>query len=52
MRSIIFPRIKFGASWMSSMPGPRRTELAPIFYRAIPGDWGPHLATMRDFGRQ
>src|SRR4029077_17016913 len=25
------------------------TELAPIFNRAIPGDWGPHLATMRDF---
>ena len=25
------------------------TELAPIFYRAIPGDWGLHLATMRDF---
>lgn len=24
-------------------------ELAPIFDRAIPGDWGPHLATMRDF---
>ena len=24
-------------------------ELAPIFNRAIPGDWGPHLATMRDF---
>jgi hemoglobin len=24
-------------------------ELAPIFTRAIPGDWGPHLATMRDF---
>lgn len=24
-------------------------ELAPIFARAIPGDWGPHLATMRDF---
>jgi hemoglobin len=24
-------------------------ELAPIFERAIPGDWGPHLATMRDF---
>lgn len=23
--------------------------LAPIFERAIPGDWGPHLATMRDF---
>jgi hemoglobin len=25
------------------------TELAPIFHRAIPGDWGLHLATMRDF---
>ena len=25
------------------------TELAPIFDRAIPGDWGLHLATMRDF---
>src|SRR4051794_25842251 len=24
-------------------------ELAPIFLRAIPGDWGPHLATMRNF---
>jgi hemoglobin len=24
-------------------------ELAPIFNRAIPGEWGPHLATMRDF---
>jgi len=24
-------------------------ELAPIFERAIPGDWGPHLATMRNF---
>jgi hemoglobin len=24
-------------------------ELAPIFNRAIPGDWGLHLATMRDF---
>jgi hemoglobin len=24
-------------------------ELGPIFGRAIPGDWGPHLATMRDF---
>jgi hemoglobin len=24
-------------------------KLAPIFERAIPGDWGPHLATMRDF---
>jgi hemoglobin len=24
-------------------------ELAPIFNRAIPEDWGPHLATMRDF---
>ena len=24
-------------------------ELAPTFYRAIPGDWGPHLATMRNF---
>jgi hemoglobin len=24
-------------------------ELGPIFARAIPGDWGPHLATMRDF---
>lgn len=25
------------------------SELGPIFARAIPGDWGPHLATMRDF---
>lgn len=24
-------------------------DLAPIFERAIPGDWGPHLATMCDF---
>src|SRR6187200_1574293 len=24
-------------------------ELAPIFNRAIPGDWDPHLATMREF---
>jgi len=24
-------------------------ELAPIFARAIPGDWAPHLTTMRDF---
>jgi hemoglobin len=24
-------------------------ELGPIFADAIPGDWGPHLATMRDF---
>ena len=24
-------------------------ELGPIFGRAIPGDWGPHLATMRNF---
>jgi hemoglobin len=24
-------------------------ELGPIFNRAIPGDWGPHLATMRNF---
>jgi hemoglobin len=24
-------------------------ELAPIFNRIIPGDWGLHLATMRDF---
>lgn len=24
-------------------------QLAPIFHRAIPGDWEPHLATMRDF---
>lgn len=24
-------------------------ELAPIFNRAIPGDWGPHLRTMYDF---
>ncbi|MGH9697452.1 MAG: group III truncated hemoglobin, partial [Bryobacteraceae bacterium] len=24
-------------------------ELGPIFERAIPGDWGPHLATMRNF---
>jgi len=27
----------------------RDPELAPIFERAIPGDWGPHLATMRGF---
>jgi hemoglobin len=25
------------------------TEFAPIFNRAIPGDWGLHLGTMRDF---
>ena len=25
------------------------SELGPIFDRAIPGDWGPHLATMHDF---
>jgi len=24
-------------------------HLAPVFERAITGDWGPHLATMRDF---
>jgi len=24
-------------------------QLGPIFERAVPGDWGPHLATMRDF---
>jgi hemoglobin len=24
-------------------------ELGPIFERAIPGDWGPHLGTMRNF---
>lgn len=24
-------------------------ELGPVFARAIPGDWGKHLATMRDF---
>jgi hemoglobin len=24
-------------------------ELGPVFNRAIPGDWGPHLATMRNF---
>jgi hemoglobin len=24
-------------------------DLAPIFERAIPSDWGPHLATMCDF---
>ena len=24
-------------------------QLGPIFQRAIPGDWGPHLATMHDF---
>ena len=23
--------------------------LGPVFLRAIPGDWGPHLATMRNF---
>jgi hemoglobin len=27
----------------------RDPELGPIFERAIPGDWGPHLATMRAF---
>lgn len=25
------------------------SELGPIFARAIPGDWGPHLAKMKDF---
>ena len=25
------------------------SELGPIFERAIPGDWGPHLATMHNF---
>jgi truncated hemoglobin YjbI len=25
------------------------TELARIFHRAIPGNWGLHIATMRDF---
>ena len=25
------------------------SELGPIFKRALPGDWGPHLATMHDF---
>jgi hemoglobin len=25
------------------------SELGPIFERAIPGNWGPHLATMHDF---
>ena len=24
-------------------------ELGPIFARAIPGDWGPHLSTMYNF---
>jgi hemoglobin len=24
-------------------------ELGPVFARAIPGDWGPHLRTMRNF---
>ena len=24
-------------------------ELGPIFARAIPGEWAPHLATMHDF---
>src|SRR5688572_23547947 len=24
-------------------------ELGPIFEAAIPGDWAPHLSTMRDF---
>lgn len=24
-------------------------ELGPVFLRAIPGDWGAHLATMRNF---
>src|SRR5436190_12723333 len=38
-----------GAWWMSSMPGSAPIELAPIFNRAIPGDRGLHLATMRDF---
>src|ERR1700742_2061286 len=27
----------------------RDPELAPIFQRAIPGDWGPHLAIMYAF---
>ncbi|HEY3791329.1 MAG TPA: group III truncated hemoglobin [Bradyrhizobium sp.] len=27
----------------------RDPELAPIFLRAIPGDWGPHLAKMYAF---
>jgi hemoglobin len=25
------------------------SELAPVFARAIPGDWGPHLTTMYAF---
>jgi hemoglobin len=25
------------------------SQLGPIFERAIPGDWAPHLATMHDF---
>ena len=25
------------------------SELAPVFERAIPGDWGPHLTTMYAF---
>lgn len=24
-------------------------DLGPVFARAIPGDWGPHLSTMRNF---
>ena len=31
------------------MPGSASIPVAPIFNRAIPGDWGLHLATMRDF---
>jgi hemoglobin len=27
----------------------RDPELAPVFLRAIPGDWGPHLAKMYAF---
>ena len=27
----------------------RDNALAPIFDKAIPGDWGPHLSFMRNF---
>ena len=27
----------------------RDPQLGPIFERALPADWGPHLATMHDF---
>ena len=29
--------------------GPRRHRSCPVFNRAMPGDWGLHLETMRDF---